>query len=203
MKKRIYISADYSEAQGDREVVIALNTIGMDDSHIINFVDMSKVVSGSVSRDTDCRPCDLKNEFNSQINASSIVVFIIGDKTKYRTAGSTCSRAQNDQYIYLCTPYKQNTNGTKYCKRYSSSYFGNNPDIDVVNDYSYLKHEFEQAQKRNKPIVILYNSTRYETNWLPSYMSGYEHCAMPFWRINEYGKKVINYAELKEVLGYE
>lgn len=52
---------------------------------------MAKVVSGSVSNGSDCRPCDLKKEFNNQINASSAVIIVIGDKTKYRTAGSNCS----------------------------------------------------------------------------------------------------------------
>ena len=37
---------------------------------------MAKVVSGSVSVDDDCRPCDLKAEFNRQINASSSANFI-------------------------------------------------------------------------------------------------------------------------------
>jgi len=203
MGKRIYISADYSEEQGDRDVVNALNEIGMDDYHIVDFVDMSKVVSGSVSRDPDCRPCDLKKEFNSQINASSVVAFIVGDRTKYRTAGSSCSRAKSNQYSYTCTPYKQNTNGIKYCNKYASSNNWYNSDVDEINDYSYIRHEFEQAKEKNKQIVILYNSTRYESNWLPSYMSEYENCAIPFWKIDSYGRKVVNYSKLKEVLGYE
>lgn len=32
----------------------------------------------------------LKAEFNSQINASSAVIIVVGDMTKYRTAGSGC-----------------------------------------------------------------------------------------------------------------
>lgn len=53
--------------------------------HKVDFIDMAKVVSGSISNDADCRPCDLKKEFNNQINASSAVIIVIGDKTKYRT----------------------------------------------------------------------------------------------------------------------
>ena len=60
MSKQVYISADYSEDQGDRNVVDTLNSWGSDNLHIVNFIDMSKVVSGSVSKDPDCRPCDLK-----------------------------------------------------------------------------------------------------------------------------------------------
>lgn len=91
MRKRVYISADYSEDSGDRNVVETLNQWGTDNLHKVDFVDMAKVVSGSVSNGSDCRPCDLKKEFNNQINASSAVIIVIGDKTKYRTAGSNCS----------------------------------------------------------------------------------------------------------------
>ncbi len=203
MRKQVYISADYSEDFGDRDVVEVLNGWGNDDWHIVNFIDMSKVVSGSVSKDPDCRPCDLKKEFNRQINASSAVIFVVGDKTASRTAGSSCSRANDNQIWYTCTPYKQNTNGYKYCKKSSTNYYGYNPDVNEINSYSYLRHEFEQAKKRNKQIIIVYNSTRNESNWLPSYMKGYESYAMPFWTFDYYGRKVGNYSKIKEVLGYE
>lgn len=81
MSKQVYISADYSEDSGDRNVVDTLNQWGTDNLHKVDFIDMSKVVSGSVSNDPDCRPCDLKQEFNQQINASSAVIFVVGDKT--------------------------------------------------------------------------------------------------------------------------
>ena len=61
---RVYISADYSEESGDREVVEVLNKWSNDKLHKVNFLDMAQVVSGSVSKDPDCRPCDLKKEFN-------------------------------------------------------------------------------------------------------------------------------------------
>lgn len=203
MSKQVYISADYSEDSGDRDVVSTLNNWGSDNWHIVNFIDMSKVASGSVSKDPDCRPCDLKREFNSQINASSAVVFVVGDKTSSRTAGSSCSRANKNQYLYTCTPYKQNANGNKYCKNTSMFYYGNNTDVNEINTYSYLRHEFEQAKKRNKPIIIVYNSTRNEASWLPPYMKGYESYAMPFWKFDSYGKKVGDYSKIKEALGYE
>lgn len=202
MSKQVYISADYSEDFGDRNVVDTLNSWGSDNWHIVNFIDMSKVASGSVSKDPDCRPCDLKKEFNRQINASSAVIFVVGDKTASRTAGSSCSIANGNQFFYTCTPYKQNTNGYKYCKRNPITYYGYDSDVNEINSYSYLKHEFEQAKKRNKPIIILYNSTRNELNWLPSYMKGYESYAMPFWTFDYYGRKVGNYSKIKEVLGY-
>lgn len=60
MSKQIYISADYSQDYGDRSVVDTLNNWGKDNYHTVNFIDMSKVAAGSVSKDPDCRPCDLK-----------------------------------------------------------------------------------------------------------------------------------------------
>lgn len=70
----------------------------------------------SISDSNDCRICDLKREFNSQINASSTVVFVVGDMTKYRIAGSGCDRNNKKWYECYCTPYKQNINGKKLCK---------------------------------------------------------------------------------------
>lgn len=86
MSKRVYISADYSIWNGDRDVVDELHKWCNDNLHKVDFVDTAQVVSGSVSDDPDCRACDLKNEFNKQINVSSADIFIIGDKTAKRTA---------------------------------------------------------------------------------------------------------------------
>ena len=181
MRKRVYISADYSDDSGDRDVVDLLNQWGNDDLHKVDFVDTAKVASGSVSSDPDCRPCDLKREFNSQINASSAVIIIIGDKTAIRTAGSNCSRATENRIACNCTPYKQNSNGAKICKVYSTL----------------------TAKKRKKPIIVVYNSLRKESSWLPSYMKDYEADAQPFWIRNENGVKVGNYDYIKKVLGYD
>lgn len=202
MSKQVYISADYSQNSGDRDVVEKLTQWGSDDMHKVDFIDMSEVKSGSVANEPDCRICDLKKEFNRQINASSAVIFIVGDKTAIRTAGSSCLRADNEQIYCWCTPYKQNTNGTKPCKVVSTVTVGVNDDVGNINSYSYLKHEFEQAKKRNKTIIIVYNSLRKEVNWLPSYMKGYEDIAKPFWRINAWGEKVGDYDYIKEMLGY-
>ena len=58
MNKRVYISADYSENDGDRNVVDVLHAWGKDDKHKVSYVDTAQVVSGSVSNDSDCRACD-------------------------------------------------------------------------------------------------------------------------------------------------
>lgn len=201
MTKRIYISADYANEDGDLNVVSVLNQWAKDNYHILDFTDMAKVIFGSVANNNpDCRPCDLKQEFNKQINLSSIVVFVVGDKTAKRISGSNCQRNILGKYCN-CTPYKQNSNGVKYCKVESTCSVGPLDDFGNINSYSYLRHEFEQAKKKNKKIVILYNSSRYEESWLPSYMKGYEECAFPFWKDKQLGNA--NYSQVKKALGYE
>ena len=203
MRKRVYISADYSPSSGDRNVVDELNRWGNDNLHKVDFVDMAKVVSGSVSSDPDCRVCDLKKEFNQQINASSTVICVIGDKTAMRTAGSSCERLKKEWFECECTPYKHNVNGSTFCK--VLKVFSPDPhgDVGCINSYSYLKHEFMQAVRKNKNIIFLYNSMRKEAAWLPEYMSDYEAYAYPFWTTNLIGTKIGNYAYIKQVLGFE
>ena len=75
--------------------------------------------------------------------------------------------------------------------------------MGCINSYSYLKHEFKQAEKRNKTIIVVYNSLRKEANWLPSYMKCYEDEARPFWTKNDRGDKVGDYSYIKEVLGFD
>lgn len=203
MSKRVYISADYSETDGDRSVVEELHKWGSDNRHKVDYVDTAQVVSGSVSKDENCRACDLKAEFNRQINASSVVIFIIGDKTKDRTAGSTCRRV-SEGILCACTPYKQNVKGTSSCKIIiNPCKYRPNDDVCKINTYSYIKHEFEQAKKKNKVIVVVYNSLYKRPSWLPSYMSDYEKNAHPFWKKNIWGEKVGDYSFIKKTLGYE
>lgn len=202
MSKQVYISADYDQSNGDQNVVDELNKWGSDSLHKVDFIDMSKVSSGSVANSDDCRICDLKAEFNRQINASSAVILVVGDMTASRTAGSGCERVSKEKWQCTCTPYQQNTNGEKECKVSSVSTPGENDDCGNINKYSFLRHEFEQAKKKNKTMIIVYNSTRKETSWLPSYMDGYEENAKPFWKTDANGKKVGDYAYIKEVLGF-
>ncbi len=203
MSKRVYISADYSIYDGDRDVIDVLHSWGKDNLHKVDYVDTAQVVSGSVSNDPDCRACDLKAEFNDQINASSSVIFVIGDKTKDRTAGNSCRRNTEGDYC-SCTPYKQNTNGSTFCKVHGPTFTpGPNDDVGKINAFSYLKHEFLQAEKRGKTIIIVYNSLYKQPGWLPSYMSAYEDVAAPFWVKNAWGGKSGNYGFIKKALGYE
>lgn len=202
MSKQVYISADYDHNYGDQAVVEALTKWGGDNLHKVDFIDMSKVSSGSVTESSDCRICDLKAEFNRQINASSAVIFVVGNMTRLRTAGCGCERVSKAQSQCYCTPYKQNTNGIKACKVFSISTPDENGNFGNINDCSYLRHEFEQAKKKKKTIIIVYNSTRKEGAWLPSYMNGYEYCAKPFWKYDANGRKIGDYSYIKEVLGF-
>lgn len=201
MSKRVYISADYAIENGDRDVVEELHKWGRDNLHKVDYVDTAEVVSGSVSNDPDCRPCDLKKEFNKQINVSSAVIFIIGDKTASRSAGSVCRR-HNGEVGCECTPYKQNSKGTSTCKWDVVSTPGPNDDLGNINTFSYLKHEFLQAKRKEKPIIIVYNSLNKQPSWLPDYMKDYESEAYAFWTKNILGNKVGNYAYIKKALGY-
>ncbi len=202
MGKRVYISADYSFFDGDRDVINVLHSWGNDNLHKVDYVDTAQVVSGSVSNDPDCRPCNLKAEFNDQINASSAIIFVIGDKTKERTAGSSCRRLADGDYC-VCTPYKQNSNGSRYCKIHGQTFNpGPNADVGEINSFSYLKHEFLQAEKRGKKIIIVYNSLNKQPSWLPSYMSGFADQAQPFWINTSFGRRG-NYDFIKKALGYE
>ena len=203
MGKRVYISADYSKSNGDRSVVEELHKWGMDNKHKVDYIDTAEVVSGSVTKDEDCRPCDLKKEFNAQINASSAVIFIIGDKTALRMAGECCRR-NKDGECCSCTPYKQNTKGSGICKIYGSTVTPE-PDEDVgyINSWSYLKHEFMQAKRKKNTIIIVYNSLNKQSDWLPEYMKDYKEEAHPFWIKNLWGEKIGDYQYIKKALGYE
>lgn len=163
---------------------------------------MSQVVSGTVAEDPDCRICDLKAEFNRQINASSAAIFIVGAHTASRIAGSACQRMSKQWWECTCTPYKGNAYGEKLCK-YSSVSPATEENVGYINSYSYLRHEFEQAKKKNKTIIVVYNSLNRQAGWLPSYLKGYESDAQPFWVKDYWGDKVGNYQYIKKALGYE
>lgn len=203
MSKRVYISADYSEEDGDRNVVEELHRWSRDNRYAVDYVDTAQVVSGSVANKPDCRPCELKAEFNRQINTSSAVIFIIGDRTAGRTAGRSCRRRTEGAFC-LCTTYKQNANGSRWCKITGTLIYPDYcNDLNEVNTYSYLEHEFRQAiRKKNKTIIIVYNSLYRQPSWLPSYMSNYANYAQPFWTKNMWGNKVGNYYYIKTALGY-
>lgn len=203
MSKRVYISADYDLENGDREVVEVLHSWGDDNKHKVDFVDTAEVASGSVSDNDDCRICDLKKEFNKQINASSVVIFVVGDKTASRSAGSECERGSKEQNECECTPYKENANGKKKCKITTTCPAPADGDYGYINSISYLQHEFEEAKQCTKTIIILYNSLYNQVGWLPPYMNDYKDNAHPFWTKNDNNEKVGDYTYIKKALGYD
>ncbi len=201
MSKRIYISADYDNNNGDLNVVYMLKRWSEDNLHSVDFTDMAEVRTGSVSNYDDCRICDLKSEFNKQINASSGVIFIVGSNTANRKAGEKCDQAINPFCTNKCTPYKANANGLCSCKyNYLTGLLnlGDDSNVNPINSYSYLRHEFEQAKKKGKKILILYNSLYRNNNWLPGYMKGFEGFAHPFWTKDAWGNKIGNYRLIRE-----
>lgn len=202
MTQRVYISADYDPKEGDQRVVKVLNSWSINTFLKVSFVDMSQVSSGSVANKPNCRICDLKDEFNRQINASSAVIIIVGRKTSSRVAGNSCPKSEHR--FCSCTPYKDNLKGSRLCKYWLMGFNRkeNNEDVNPVNQYSYLRHEFEQAKKRNKNIIVVYNSSKIRPEWLPDYMRDFKDKAVPFWILNK-GKVVGNYAFIKNALGYE
>lgn len=109
------------------------------------------------------------------------MIFIVGDKTASKTAGSCCKRMSQEWFNCTCTPYKQNVNGTTTCKMYSASPMGLDvKDIGNINPYSYVEHKFREAIIRKKDIIILYNSVINRSSWLPMYVKGYECYAHSF-----------------------
>lgn len=197
----IYISADYDANSGDRDVVEKLYKWDESQRHSLEFTDMAKVAKGSVAKDPDCRICDLKNEFNNQINKASVVIFVVGDKTASRVSGSGCNRVGKLQNDCQCTPYKQNTNGQQPCKVQNTVDVGPNDNVGSINSFSYLKHEFKQAEKKNKTIIVVYNSLNKQPKWLPDYLKPYENEAFPFWTHDAAGNRVGDYQSIKSALG--
>ena len=55
MSQRVYISADYSADDGDRDVINELHSWGKDAKHKVDYVDTAQVASRSISNDKDCR----------------------------------------------------------------------------------------------------------------------------------------------------
>ncbi len=85
-------------------------------------------------------------------------------------------------------------NGTKSCKVSTVVNASICADVGNINSYFYLQHEFEQAKKRNKIIIMRYNSLYKQSNWLPGYFSDYEDEAHLFWEKGLSGKSwVITY----------
>lgn len=158
ISERVYINAGYAEDNGNRNVIDILNQWGSGNRHRVDFINMSKVAPGNVSNDPGCRPCNLKREFNQQVGASFAAIFIVGDKTVSRKAGSNCSRVNSEQTDCSCTPYKQSSRDFKTCKVTHIGSAKADNGVGNINVFPHLQHEFGQVRKRKKSIVTVYNS---------------------------------------------
>ena len=65
------------------------------------------------------------------------------------------------------------------------------------------EHEFRQAKRKNKTIIVIYNSLNHQPSWLPDYMEACRDIAQPFWKKNATGGKIGDYQYIKKALGYE
>ena len=89
-----------------------------------------------------------------------------------------------------------------HCKEYGFIFPSSEIYDGLAAVYDYGQMGVEQAARQKKNIIILYNSTRYENEWLPSYMSDYKNVARPFWITNYWGQRVGDYSYIKEALGF-
>lgn len=112
---------------------------------------------------------------------NQIVDFLMDNVSNLSSARSFANTLGSIKEKVNRTPYKQNTNGTQICKVTSTKIPGPNDDVGNINNYSYLKHEFKQSSKKEKDIIVVYNSLYKQPAWLPDYLSDYESVAEPFW----------------------
>jgi hypothetical protein len=76
-------------------------------------------------------------------------------------------------------------------------------DVESVNPYSCLEHEFMQAEARGKSIIVVYSALNRRSDWLPSYMKDYRDVAQPFWVRGARGELRGNYDYVKRALWRE
>jgi hypothetical protein len=154
MGKRVFVSADwkepYDKSSWDKNVVDRIRRWGTNKSYGVE-IDCTDDVHDSVMDNTnDCRRCEIKGECGRHINWSSIVIFVVGDKTGSKESGAcdgiSCSPAYSWQ-------------GKKNCK-YKTSPAEATGEGGVVggNNMSYLKHEINRAALAGKSVVLVYNS---------------------------------------------
>ena len=138
--------------------------------------------------------------YEDEFKALGAKVFVSTVDGSYGTRGFVTDVMRNADYsyFYTCGPEPMLK---AVCKVASTSPAGD--DVGEINAYSYLRHEFEQAKKRKRTIIIVYNSLYKQADWLPDYMDGYDSVAHPFWVRNSRGEKVGDYQFIKEALGYD
>lgn len=200
MGKNIFVSADWKDdfvnsLSDDKIVVERIRTWSNSANYGVNF-RYTDAVHKSVlnSNNPDCRRCDIKLECEHQIEWSSIVIIVIGDKTKTKGSGAcdgqACSPAESWKPKVPCKLVHaapgQETNVVYYAE-------------------SYLEHEIRIALTLKKKIILVFNSVNVMIDWIPQfYLSeivknpNLELCRVPFWQDLRGGKDC--YTSIKRYL---
>jgi hypothetical protein len=140
---QFYISTDDSR---ECDVTAALKQWSTDNPHHqVDFIERSEVALRCTG--------ELKQELTRQIDASTVVVIVVGDS-------------------------------------------------EELPRNEYLRHEFEQAKKCRKTILVFYDSLHKKAEWLPHYMKNYDMIARPFWLRDAGEEKMGDYAYIEQVLRY-
>ena len=178
MNKRVFVSADWREPfdshSWDKEVVDRIRKWKSDPRYGID-ITCTDDVHDSVTNNSDCRRCDIKFECGDCIKNSSVVVFVVGDKTASKNAGP-CDGVS-------CSPAYSGSQ-KKFCKK---TYVYN--PISNWKNMSYLEYEITTAVLSRKPILIVFNSVYRQEQWIPSwyktlcqYHQVNELARIPFWK---------------------
>ena len=190
MAKRTFVSADWKEPYDshswDKEVVDRIRKWRDDGRYGVDIICTDEVHKGVMEK-PDCRRCDIKGECGKQINSSSVVIAVIGDKTATKTAGE-CDEAS-------CSPAYSGQD-KKTCK-YSTSPAETTAEGGVAggNKMSYLRHEITKAASAKKSIIVVFNSMLNQTGWIPSWYTTLKDNGSikelwrgPFWKDKEHDK---------------
>ena len=158
MSKRIFVSADWGESfdshSCDREVVDRIRKWKSDARYGVD-ITCTDDVHDSVTEEKDCRRCDIKFECGKCVEKSSVVIFVVGDRTSTKNAGS-CDGT-------LCSPAYSGLQ-KKYCNK---GYIFNQPQH--WQRMSYLEYEITTAIINKKSILIVYNAAYHMESWIPAW----------------------------------
>lgn len=196
MCKKVFVSADWKEPYDphswDKEVVDRIRKWKSDSRYGIEII-CTDDVHESVLDDNDCRRCEIKEECRAKIKLSSVVVFVVGDNTARKTAGGCDGVSCSPAYSGL---------GKKTCKYLFKNFA---KPFENGREMSYLQYEITTAVKEKKKIILVYNSAKKETDWIPPWYNTLladndveELCRVAFWKDSCHTKDC--YQEIKEYL---
>ncbi|WP_302625966.1 hypothetical protein [uncultured Eubacterium sp.] len=197
MSKRVFVSADWKEPfdshSWDKEVVDRIRKWKYDSRYGVDLI-CTDDVHKSVTENSDCRRCDIKEECGRYIKSSSVVIFVVGDNTASKKAGAcdsiSCSPAYSGQQ-------------KSYCKYFYNKSFAN--PFSGGREMSYLQYEITTAVLAGKSIVLVYNSVYRQESWIPGWYKSLlrncnvkELCRVAFWKDNSHTQDC--YQDIKSYL---